>query len=60
MKTYIDFMSAGDSEERQNLQEALVQVISFTSKVYRGCHEHARAHGSVQKAQSLGEEAEEC
>ena len=36
VKTYIDFMSAGDSEERQNLQEALVQVISFTSKVYVG------------------------
>ena len=33
---YIDFMSAGDSEERQDLQESLVQVISFTSKVYVG------------------------
>ena len=36
VKSYVDFMSAGDSEERQNLQEALVQVISFTSKVYVG------------------------
>ena len=36
VKSYVDFMSAGDSEERQNLQESLVQVISFTSKVYVG------------------------